>query len=69
LGTSRHPGIHVTRATVSHSRVGDLRLEHHRLAPSDHPELHLVIYTPVDDGATPGRLRELIDSVGPSGVS
>jgi transcriptional regulator with XRE-family HTH domain len=43
-----------------HPRVGDLRLEHHRLAPSDHPDLHLVIYTPVDDTATPDRLRKLI---------
>jgi transcriptional regulator with XRE-family HTH domain len=43
-----------------HPRVGDLRLEHHRLAPSDHPDLHLVIYTPVDDGTTPDRLRSLV---------
>lgn len=43
-----------------HSRVGDLRLEHHRLAPSDHPGLHLVIYTPVDDAVTPARLRKLV---------
>lgn len=43
-----------------HPRVGDLRLEHHRLAPSDHPDLHLVIYTPVDDGVTAARLRELV---------
>ena len=44
-----------------HPRVGDLRLEHHRLSPSDHPDLHLVIYTPVDDGQTPARLSALLD--------
>ena len=43
-----------------HPKVGDLLLEHHRLSPSDHPELHLVIYTPVDDGDTPGRLASLL---------
>jgi transcriptional regulator with XRE-family HTH domain len=48
-------------------RVGDLRLEHHRLVPSDHPELHLVIYTPVDDGRTPARLATLLG--GPGRVS
>jgi transcriptional regulator with XRE-family HTH domain len=42
--------------------VGELRLEHHRLVPSDHPELHLVVYTPVDDGETPGRLAALLGS-------
>lgn len=34
-----------------------LRLEQHRLTPADHPELHVVIYTPVDDGHTPAALR------------
>lgn len=43
-----------------HPRVGDLRLEHHRLAPSDHPELHLVVYTPVEGTGTAERLRELV---------
>jgi transcriptional regulator with XRE-family HTH domain len=42
--------------------VGDLRLEHHRLVPSDHPDLHLVVYTPVDDGETPQRLAALLSS-------
>ena len=43
-----------------HPRVGDLRLEQHRLTPSDHPDLHVVVYTPVDDGRTPGALAELL---------
>jgi transcriptional regulator with XRE-family HTH domain len=42
-----------------HPDVGDLRLEHHRLTPSDVPGLHLIVYTPLDDGATPGRLARL----------
>ncbi|MGH3938932.1 MAG: helix-turn-helix transcriptional regulator [Pseudonocardiaceae bacterium] len=43
-----------------HPVVGDLHLEHHRLAPSDHPELHLVIYTPVPATDTPTRLAHLL---------
>jgi len=37
-----------------HPRVGELRLEHHRLSPSDSPDLHLVVYTaaPSTDTAT-----------------
>ncbi|RDI51703.1 helix-turn-helix transcriptional regulator [Nocardia mexicana] len=30
-----------------HPERGELRYEHHRLAPADHPDLYLVIYTPV----------------------
>ena len=43
-----------------HPRVGDLRLEQHRLTPSDHPDLHVVVYTPVGDGRTPQALAELL---------
>jgi transcriptional regulator with XRE-family HTH domain len=43
-----------------HPTVGDLHLEHHRLAPSDDPDLHLVIYTPVLDTDTPARLRRMV---------
>jgi transcriptional regulator with XRE-family HTH domain len=43
-----------------HPVVGDLHLEHHRLAPSDHPHLRLVIYTPVLATDTPQRLRQLV---------
>jgi transcriptional regulator with XRE-family HTH domain len=43
-----------------HPVVGDLHLEHHRLAPSDHPHLRLVIYTPVLTTDTPERLRQLV---------
>ena len=43
-----------------HPDVGDLRLEKHRLAPADDPALHIVVYTPVADGATPARLAELL---------
>lgn len=44
-----------------HHRVGLLRLEHHQLAVSDHPDLHVVIYTPVDDDHTRGRLQALLE--------
>ncbi|WP_310739594.1 helix-turn-helix transcriptional regulator [Microbispora sp. H10830] len=29
-----------------HPVAGVVRFEHHRLAPADHPDLHLVVYTP-----------------------
>lgn len=32
----------------------------HTLAPSDHPDLHLVIYTPVLTTDTPARLQQLL---------
>lgn len=36
-----------SRLRVFHHPVqGVLRYEHHRLAPADHPDLHVVIYTP-----------------------
>jgi transcriptional regulator with XRE-family HTH domain len=35
-----------TERRFHHPRVGDLRLEHHQLTPSDHPLLHVVIYLP-----------------------
>jgi transcriptional regulator with XRE-family HTH domain len=59
-GWERHDieGFSSRERVFSHSDVGDLRFEHHRLAPSDHPDLHLVIYTPVDD-TTRARLRQL----------
>ncbi len=39
-----------SRERVFHHPVrGDLRFEHHRLAPADHPDLHLVIYTPIPE--------------------
>ncbi|WP_411153425.1 helix-turn-helix transcriptional regulator [Streptomyces sp. A30] len=44
-----------------HPAHGAVRYEHHRLAPADHPDLHVVIYTPApkDDTAAgpPSRLR------------
>lgn len=43
-----------------HPVAGDLHLEHHRLVPSDHPDLHLVIYTPVQTTDTPARLAHLL---------
>ncbi|WP_345712194.1 helix-turn-helix transcriptional regulator [Kineococcus glutinatus] len=43
-----------------HPRVGDLRLEQHRLVPADVPGLSVVVYTPVDDGRTPAALAALL---------
>ncbi len=41
-----------------HPEAGELIFEQHRLIPSDHPTLHLVIYLPDPDTAT--RLRSLL---------
>lgn len=50
-----------SRERVFHAPgVGDLSLEHHQLTPSDHPELRIVVYTPVEDGRTPGLLAQLL---------
>ncbi len=43
-----------------HPRTGDLRLEHHQLTPADHPDLQVVVYTPIDDGCTPARWATLL---------
>jgi hypothetical protein len=40
--------------------AGQLTFEHHRLAPADLKDIHLVIYTPADDD-TPQRLAQLQD--------
>lgn len=50
--------------------VGELTFEHHRLAPADFKDIHIVIYTPTDDD-TAQRLAQLQESdqaaVGASG--
>jgi hypothetical protein len=43
-----------------HPDVGDLQMEQHSLTPADHPEMHLVIFTPVLTTDTPTRLRHLL---------
>jgi transcriptional regulator with XRE-family HTH domain len=57
-------GFTTRQRTFHHPVVGNLHLEQHRLAPSDHPHLHLVIYTPVLTTDTPQRLRRLIGADG-----
>ncbi|WP_280181445.1 helix-turn-helix transcriptional regulator [Nocardia farcinica] len=48
---SHHIEGFASRERVFHHPVrGALRYEHHRLAPADHPDLHLVMYTPVGPG-------------------
>jgi transcriptional regulator with XRE-family HTH domain len=48
-----------------HPVVGELQMEQHSLTPADHPEMHLVIFTPVLTTDTPARLRRLLDSQTP----
>jgi transcriptional regulator with XRE-family HTH domain len=48
-----------------HPGVGDLHMEQHSLTPADHPEMHLVIFTPVLTTDTPTQLRQLLDSQTP----
>jgi transcriptional regulator with XRE-family HTH domain len=42
-----------------HPDAGELRFEHHRLTPTDVPELRIVVYLPVDAGTT-RKLRRLL---------
>ncbi|HEY4418503.1 MAG TPA: hypothetical protein VGN22_03245, partial [Pseudonocardia sp.] len=51
---------------LRHPVVGDLHLEQHRLAPSDHPHVRLLIYTPVLTTDTPERLRHLLATNSPN---
>lgn len=43
-----------------HPSSGDLLLEHHQLVLADQPNLHIVIYLPVDDGYTPQRWSKIV---------
>lgn len=43
-----------------HPEVGDLHMEQHILAPSDHPHLRLVTFIPVPAGDTAPRLHRLL---------
>lgn len=43
-----------------HPLAGELHLEQHRLSPSDHPDLHLTIYTPVAASDAADRLRLML---------
>jgi transcriptional regulator with XRE-family HTH domain len=51
-----------------HPVVGELHMEQHSLTPADHPELNLVIFTPVLTTDTPARLRQLLGSQAPLGT-
>jgi transcriptional regulator with XRE-family HTH domain len=42
-----------------HPTAGLLTLEHHQFVPSDHPDLHVVIYTPVPSTDAAARLAAL----------
>jgi transcriptional regulator with XRE-family HTH domain len=42
-----------------HPIVGRLRLEHHQVIPADHPDLQIVIYTPVPGTGSMDQLRRL----------
>lgn len=51
-----------------HPDVAELVFEHHRLIPSDHPDIHVVIYVSRPDAGTPGKMRSLLaSSVRPAG--
>ncbi|MDQ3734665.1 MAG: helix-turn-helix transcriptional regulator [Actinomycetota bacterium] len=49
-----------TERRFEHPRVGPLMLEHHRLTLSDHPDLHLVVYTAAGDSDSAKKLVTLI---------
>ncbi len=43
-----------------HHPAGELIFEHHRLIPSDLPDLHVVVYVPVIESGTAQRMRQLL---------
>jgi transcriptional regulator with XRE-family HTH domain len=45
-----------------HPDVGELTFEHHRLTPSDLPDLHVVVYLPLDY-ETRGKMRRLVEAL------
>jgi len=53
-----------------HPQVGELVFEHHRLVPSDAPELHFVLYAPTPGTPTRERLAALaVEGAHPAGRS
>ncbi|MFJ5956146.1 helix-turn-helix transcriptional regulator [Paenarthrobacter sp. NPDC092416] len=47
-----------------HPAVGVLQLEHHQVAPSDRPDLHIVVYTPTPGSNAEGQMRRLMEGNG-----
>ncbi|QDZ16867.1 helix-turn-helix domain-containing protein [Humibacter ginsenosidimutans] len=52
-----------------HPTAGLLTLEHHQLVPSDHPDLHVVIYTPAPATDAAARLASITSGLLPSSSS
>ncbi len=61
-------GFTSRRRLFVHPEAGILEFEHHRLVPSDHPDLHLVAYVPVagSDTAVPPTETGAVDNPGPA---
>ncbi|MFF1643435.1 helix-turn-helix transcriptional regulator [Streptomyces sp. NPDC058246] len=60
--SSRDIEVFTSRERVfRHPVAGYLHVEQHRLAPSDRPDVHVVIYTPVLTTDTAARLRRLTE--------
>ncbi len=74
-GWASHDVDHFTsrERRFHHPRVGELLLEHHRLAPSDSPDLHVVAYTAAPPTDTAHKLallsRASSSRDGPRGVA
>jgi len=60
-GWASHDVDHFTsrERRFHHPGVGELLLEHHRLAPSDNPDLHVVVYTAAPETDTAHKLAVL----------
>jgi hypothetical protein len=43
-----------------HPEVGLLVLEHNTLLPYEAQDIRIVLYTPLDEGDTPAKLRKLV---------
>jgi transcriptional regulator with XRE-family HTH domain len=53
--------LHSRERLFLHPEVGDLQLEQHSLAPSDHPGLRVVTFIPIPSTDTAQRLRRLLE--------
>jgi hypothetical protein len=51
------------RKEILHPRVGTLLFEHAVFLPSESPEQRLILYTPVPEEGTTGKLAELLSAV------
>ncbi len=53
-------GFESRERAFHHPIAGDLEFEHHQLSPSDQPDLHIVLYTPLPGSDSAARLARAV---------